>query len=80
MTTNKTDNYSSIFFKTVFDDTDNKDYNIILTEGDFNVAPKHDKDMAGYLHVYNQNTRNFLERMIPLSNLTDIFRNKHADI
>ena len=73
MTNSETDNYSNTFFKTVFDDTDNLDFDIKLTMGDFNVAPKHELDMAGYLHVNNPNTRKFLERMIPLNSLTDVF-------
>ena len=47
------------FFKTVYDDTDKQNYDIRLTVGDFNVAPWHEKDTAGYLHVNNQNTKNF---------------------
>ena len=73
MTNSDVDNESNIFFKTVFDDKDEDKYDIRVTVGDFNVAPKHDIDTLGYLHVDNQNTRKFLNRMIPLSNLTDIW-------
>ena len=45
--------------------------------GDFNVAPDHNMDTAGYLHVNNQNTRNFQNRMIPLCDMTDIWRKKN---
>ena len=65
---------TATYFKTVFDDTNNDIYDIKLTVGDFNVAPKQEIDTSGYLHVNNQNTRNFLNRMIPLSNMTDIWR------
>ena len=49
MTKNKVDNDSNIFFKTVFDDENDDNYNIKTIVGDFNVAPKHDMDTAGYL-------------------------------
>ena len=74
MITSEIDNDSNVFFKTVFDDTNDDIYDIRLTVGDFNVAPKHEIDTAGYLHVNNKNTRNFLNRMIPLSNMTYIWR------
>ena len=73
MTKNEVDNESNIFFKTVFDDSNDDNYNIKIIIGDFNVAPRHDIDTPGYLHVNNQNTRNFLDKMIPLSNMTDIW-------
>ena len=78
MTKNDDDNYSNNFFKTVFndEDDDNDDFDIKAIVGDFNVAPKHDMDTAGYLHINNQNTQNFLDKMIPLCNLTDIWRQK----
>ena len=77
MTNGEVDNESNVFFKTVFDDKDEDKYDIRVTVDDFNVAPKHDIDTLGYLHVNNQNTRNFLNRMIPLSNMTDIWRSKN---
>lgn len=80
MTKNDTDNYSNKFFKTVFDDTDKEDYDVRIKVGDFNVAPVHEKDTAGCLHVNNQNSRNFLERMLPLSNLTEVYRNKYPEL
>ena len=76
MTKNEVDNNSNIFFKTVFNDKNDDNYDIKTIVGDFNVAPKHDIDTAGYLHINNQNTRNFLDKMIPLCNLTDIWRQK----
>ena len=48
--------------------------------GDFNVAPDHNKDTLGYLHVNNPNTRLFIERMKSLNMLTDAFRHKHPDL
>ena len=73
MTDNKVDNESNTFFKTVIDDENDDKYDIRITVGDFNFEPKHEIDTAGNLHINNQNTRNFLNKMIPLSNLTDIW-------
>ena len=74
ITRNEGDNDSNTFFKTVFNNEDDDNYDIKAIVGDFNVAPKHDMDTAGYLHI--NNTRNFLDKMIPLCNLTDIWRKK----
>ena len=76
----ESDNYSDRFFKTIFDDKTNIDYDVIILVGDFNVAPNHIKDKLGYLHVNNPNTRLFIERMKSLNMLTDAFRHKHPDI
>ena len=65
MTTSEIDNYSNTFFKTFFDEW---------------ATFKHEQDTAGYLHVNNLNTTKFLERMIPLSNLTYVSRHKHPDL
>ena len=48
--------------------------------GYFDVAPDHNKDTLGYLHVNNPNTRLFIERMKSLNMLTDVFRHKHPDL
>ena len=72
MTRGDVDNKSSTFFKTVFNNENNSNFDITTIVGDFNVAPNHNMDTAGYLHVNNQNTRNFLNRMIPLCGMTDI--------
>ena len=77
MTNNEVDNESNIFFKTVFNNKNDDEYDLKITVGNFNVAPKHEMDTLGSLHVNNQNTRNFLKRMIPLSNMTDIWRKKY---
>ena len=69
MTNNKVDNESNTFLKTVFNDENDDMYDLRITVGDFNVAPKHEMDTLGYLHVNNQNTRNFLDRIFPLSNM-----------
>ena len=57
MTSNDMNNYSNTFWKTVFDDSDDHNYDIQLMVGDFNVAPIHAKDTAGYLHINNKNSR-----------------------
>ena len=72
----ETENLSSKLFKSVFNDENEENYDIKAIVGDFNVALDHNMDTAGYLHVNNPNKRNFLTKMIPLCNLTDIWRQK----
>ena len=57
--------YSNTFWRTVMDDSDDHEFDVQLTVGDFNVASKHEQDTAGYLHINNPNMRDFLARMIP---------------
>ena len=38
------ENYSDKYFKTVFDDSQDLDYDVSIMVGDFNVAPDHTKD------------------------------------
>ena len=76
----ESENYSDKFFKTIFDDRTDIDYDVTIMVGDFNVAPDHNKDTLGYLHVNNPNTRLFIERMKSLNMLTDAFRHKHPDL
>merc|ERR1711888_78627 len=47
--------------------------------GDFNVAPDHNLDTMGYLHINNPNTRFFMNRMKSLNMLTNVFRHQHPD-
>ena len=56
MTNREVDNESNTFFKTVFNDENDDMYDLKITVGDFNVAPKHEMNTLGYLHVNNQNT------------------------
>ena len=44
MTNCHNDNYSNTFFKTVFENSMDLDYNVKITVGDFNVAPNHGMD------------------------------------
>ena len=44
MTNCHKENYSNTFFKTVFNNSMDLDYNVKITVGDFNVAPNHDMD------------------------------------
>ena len=74
------DNYSSEFFREVFDDSDDSDYDIILMAGDLNIAPDPNKDTLGYLQINNPNSRHFIERMKALSMLTDVFRHKNPEL
>ena len=80
MTNNETDNYSNIFFKSVFDDSLDSEYDVTIMVGDFNVAPDHNMDTMGYLHINNINSRQFIDRMKSLNMLTDAFRHKHPDL
>ena len=72
MTLSGPENESRVFFQKVFDDMNDK---III--GDFNVAPSHTHDSSGYLHINNQNSRDYLTRKIEQCDLTDIWRFKN---
>ena len=76
----ESENFSDKYFKTVFDDSQDLDYDISIMVGDFNVAPDHTKDTLGYLHVNNQNTRGFIDRMKSLNMMTEVYRHKHPDL
>ena len=60
MTCNGIDNYSNTFFKTVFDDSLDLDFDLKIMLGNFNVAFHHVMDTFGYSNVNNPNTRRFL--------------------
>ena len=70
---------SDVFFKTVFNDKNDTEYDIAIMAGDFNVAPDHKADTLGYLHVNNPNSRFFINKMKSLNMITDVFRHKHPD-
>ena len=74
-----TEGESDIFFKTVFDDNNDSEFDIAIMAGDFNVAPDHNADTLGYLHVNNPNSRFFINKMKSLNMITDVFRHKHPD-
>ena len=74
------ENYSDKFFREVFGDRNDNDYDVIIMAGDFNVAPDPNRDTHGYLHINNPNSRLFIKRMISLNILTDVFRHKHPDL
>ena len=40
--------------------------------GDFNVAPDHNMDTLGYLHVNNPNSRFFIDKMKSLNMMSDL--------
>ena len=50
-------NESSVFFKEVFRDDEDTEYEHIIMTGNFNVAPVHTNDTSRYLHINNANTR-----------------------
>ena len=74
------ENYSIKFFREVFDDSNDRDYDVMIMAGDFIVAPDPIKDMLGYLHINNTNSRQFIERMKSFNMLTDSFRHKNPDL
>ena len=68
------------FFKTIFNDSNDSDFDLSIMAGDFNVAPDHNMDTLGYFHVNNPNTRFFIDKMKSLNMITDVFRHKHPDV
>ena len=69
----ESENYLDKFFKMIFDDSIDLDYDISIMVGDFNVSPDHNKDTLGYLHVNNPNTRRFMDKMKSLNMITDVY-------
>ena len=55
------------------------EFDISIMAGDFNVAPDHNADTLGYLHINNPNSRFFINKMKSLNMMTDVFRHKHPD-
>ena len=76
----ESEGYSDIYFKTIFDDSNDSKYDLSIMAGDFNVAPDHNLDTMGYLHINNPNTRFFMNKMKSLNMLTDVFRHQHPDV
>ena len=75
----ESEGYSDTFFRAIFDDSNDTEFDLSIMAGDFNVAPDHNLDTLGYLHVNNPNTRSFMNRMKSLNMLTDVFRHQHPD-
>ena len=71
--------YSDVFFKTIFDDKNDSEFDLSIMAGDFNVAPDHNMDTLGYLHINNPNSRFFIDKMKSLNMMTDVFCHKHPD-
>ena len=67
------------FLKTIFDDNNDSEFDLSIMAGDFNVAPDHNMDTLGYLHVNNPNSRFFIDKMKSLNMMSDVFRHKHPD-
>ena len=57
----ESENYSNRFFKMIFDDSLDTEYEVTIMVGDFNLAPDHNKDNCGYLHSNNPNSRWFMD-------------------
>ena len=66
---------STCFFRTVFNDDNEDGYEHKVITGDFNVALKHNKDMCGYLHVYNPHSKDKMK--MNLGSLVDIWRERN---
>ena len=75
ITTSDKDNYSNTFFKTVFDNSFDLEYDIKIIVGDYNVAPDHNMDTSEYLQINYPNSRRFLDRVILLNMMTDVGTN-----
>ena len=61
-------------------DTNEDHFTHKITVGDYNVALNHDLNTAGYFHVNNPNSREYLTRKISLCNLVDVWHLKHPNI
>ena len=68
------------FFKTIFDDSLDLDYDVSIMVGDFNVVLDHNKDTSGHLHVNSPTMGCFMNKMKSLNMMTDVYRHKHPDL
>ena len=59
MTNTSPENESDMFFKEVFDDSNEEKFTHKITVGNFNVALNHTNDTLGYLHVNDPNSREY---------------------
>ena len=66
-------NENTIFFKSIFDDSNDMEYDHCVMTGDYNVALKHEIDTNGYLHINNPYSRQYMKMRIATSDLTDIW-------
>ena len=79
MNPNDTNNESTAFFQTVFDDLKEDQFTHKIIVGDYNIVLNHAADTLGYLHINNPNSRDHLTRKIELCNMVDIWRLKNPN-
>ena len=72
-------NENTIFFKSIFDDSNNMEYGHCVMAGDYNVALKHEIDTNGYLHINNPSSRQYMKMRIATNDLTDIWRDRNPE-
>ena len=70
-------NESETFFRAIFDESKDNNFQHIINTGDYNVAPDHDMDTAGYLHNNNPFLRQCIRSRMMTNEITDIWRDKH---
>ena len=72
-------NENTVFFKSIFDNMNDMDYDHCVMAGDYNVALNHDMDTNGYLHVNNPSSRQYVKTRITTNDLTVIWRDRNPD-
>ena len=72
-------NWNTIFFKSILDDSNYMEYEHCVMAGDYNVALKHEIDTNGYLHVNNPSSRQYMKLRIATNDLTDIWRDRNPE-
>ena len=70
-------NESETFFRAVFDDSQDNNVQHTINVGDYNVAPEHNIDTAGYLHINNSVSRQYITSRMMTNEVTDIWRDRH---
>ena len=70
------DKEAKLFFETVFNDNDYRNFNHIVYTGDYNVPLNHDVDTAGYLHENNHTAHKYMKGRMVTNELIDIWHLK----
>ena len=65
-------NERTIFFKSIFDDSNDMEYDHCVMTGDYDVTLKHETDTNEYLHINNPCLRQYMKMRIATNDLTDI--------
>ena len=61
MITGDINNENTIFFKSIFDDSNYMEYDHGVMAGDYNVKLNHEIDTNAYLHVNNPSSRQYMK-------------------